>query len=455
MSWNTYLDSHQDRFVDALADFIAIPSVSAQDAHFEDVVRAGNWVIDRLHDAGIANARMMETETHPVVYGDWLEAGPDKPTILIYGHFDVQPADPFELWDSPPFEPVIKDGRIYGRGASDDKGNMLAPIFALEAMLKVHGALPVNVKVFYEGQEEIGSPTLPPFIKQNADLLQADMIFSSDGGQWGADQPSLVQGLKGLVGCELTVTGANGDKHSGMHGGGIANPIHALSHIIASMKGLDGRITIDGFYDDVVELTVEDREAIARVPFDEDEYAAKMGVPEPFGEAGYTVAERLWARPTLELNGIWGGYQGSGTKTVIPSQAHAKITCRLVADQSPEEIVRLIRAHVETHTPPGVTVEVDRLPATAKPFLMPRGHNASEIAGKVLRDMYGKEPYKTRVGGSIPVMSMLLDELGVHATMLAFGLDDEQIHAPNEFFRLSSFRRSQECYCRLMEALGA
>ena len=454
MGWNSYLDDHQARFIDALADFIAIPSVSAQDEHFDDVVKAGNWVVDRLHDAGISNARMMQTETHPVVYGDWLQAGPDKPTILIYGHFDVQPADPFDLWDTPPFEPTIKDGKIYGRGASDDKGNMLAPIFALEALFKAHGQLPVNVKVFYEGQEEIGSPTLPPFIQQHADMLQADMIFSSDGGQWGADQPSLVEGLKGLVGCELTVTGADGDKHSGMHGGGIANPIHALSHIIASMKGLDGKITIDGFYDDVVELSVENREAIARVPFDNAEYAAKMGVSEPFGEAGYTTPECLWARPTLELNGIWGGYQGSGTKTVIPSQAHAKITCRLVADQSPEQIYQLIRAHVENNTPPGVTAQVDRLPATAKPFLVPRGHNASEIAGQVLREIYGKEPYRIRVGGSIPVMSMLLDALGVHATMFAFGLDDEQIHAPNEFFRLSSFRRSQESYCQLLESLG-
>ena len=454
MSWNTYLDNHQSRFIEDLADFIAIPSVSAQDEHFDDVVRACEWVVNRLIKAGITNARLMQTETHPVVYGDWMGAGADKPTILIYGHFDVQPADPFELWDTPPFEPSIKDGRIYGRGASDDNGNMLAPICALEASFSNSDQLPVNVKLFYEGQEEIGSPTLPPFIRQHADMLQADMVFSSDGGQWGEDQPSLTEGLKGLVGCEITVTGANGDKHSGMHGGGIANPIHALSHIVASMKGLDGKITIDGFYDDVIDLSVEDREVIARVPFDEDEYVRKMGVPQSFGEAGYTVPERLWARPTLELNGVWGGYQGKGTKTVIPSQAHAKITCRLVADQSPERVYELIKAHIDNNTPVGVTVEVERLPASAKPFLVPRGHNSSEIAGKVLEDVYGKKPYKIRVGGSIPVMSMLLDELGVHATMLSFGLDDEQIHAPNEFFRLASFRRSQETYCRLLEEFG-
>ena len=337
MSWNTYLENNQNRFVDELSDFISIPSVSASDEHFNDVVKAGEWVVSRLNTAGLTNARMMSTETHPVVYADWLHAGKDKPTILIYGHFDVQPADPLDLWDSPPFEPIIKEGKIYGRGASDDKGNMLAPILAAEALLSSTGKLPVNVKFFFEGQEEIGSPTLAPFIKEHAKLLNADMIFSSDGGQWGESQPSLVMGLKGLIGCEITVVGAKGDQHSGMHGGGIANPLHALSHIIASMKGLDGKITIEGFYDDVVDLTVEDRQAITKIPFDDENYAKELGVPETFGETGYTTPERLWARPTFELNGMWGGYQGKGTKTVLPAKAHAKITCRLVANQKPEK----------------------------------------------------------------------------------------------------------------------
>ncbi len=448
------MDQNQSRFVGELVDFVRIPSVSALDEHFNDVVKAGNWVVERLKAAGIANARLMQTETHPVVYGELLTAGKNKPTILIYGHFDVQPADPFELWDNPPFEPKIKDGKIFGRGASDDKGNMLAPILAIEALLKTTGSLPVNVKLFYEGQEEIGSPTLPPFIKKNTRMLCSDMIFSSDGGQWGENHPSLIMGLKGLVGCQLTVTGAQRDLHSGMHGGGIANPIHALSHVIASMKDLDGKIKIEGFYDDVVDLTIEDRNAIARVPFDDQKYYTDFGAPESFGEIGYSTPERLWARPTLELNGIWGGYQGKGSKTVLPSKAHAKITCRLVANQEPMKIYELIKSHVEANIPPGVTIDIEALPGSANPLLIPNGHNSSEIAGKVLRELYGKEPYQIRVGGSIPVMSIFLKELGVHPTMFAFGLEDEQAHAPNEFFRLSSFKKGQVAYCMLLEEFG-
>ena len=454
MAWAEYLREKETEFIEDLIDFVSIPSISAMDEHFEDVVKAGEWVVERLKRAGIENARVMETETHPVVYADWLHAGEDKPTIMIYGHFDVQPADPYDLWDTPPFEPQIRDGKVFGRGASDDKGNMLAPILAIEAMLQTRGTLPVNIKLFYEGQEEIGSPTLAPFIREHAKLLSADMIFSSDGGQFSEDQPQLIQGLKGLVGCELTVQGPDADKHSGKHGGGIANPIHALSLIIASMKDDEGHITIDGFYDDVIDLSIEDRAAFARVPFDEAAYIAQQGVTDTFGEPEYTTLERLWGRPTLELNGIWGGYQGKGTKTVLPSIAQAKITCRLVADQNPDQIFEHIKAHIERHTPKGVRVDVEKMAASAQPFLSPAGHNASEIAGRVLTEVYGTAPHYVRIGGSIPVMSMLLDTLGVHATVFAFGLDDENIHAPNEFFRLSSFQKSQIAYCKLLEEFG-
>ena len=454
MTWQTYLEDHQGRFVDELLDFVRIPSVSAKDGNFGDVVRAGHWVVERLTRAGIENVRFMETQTHPVVYGDWLKAGSDKPTVLIYGHFDVQPAEPFDLWESPPFEPVVVADTVRGRGASDDKGGMLIPILAAEALLATEGKLPVNVKFFFEGQEEIGSPTLAPFIAENTRLLQADMIFSADGGQWDENQPNMIIGLKGLVGCEITVSGAKGDQHSGMQGGGIANPIHALSHIIASMKGLDGKITVEGFYDDVVPLSEPDRQAIAKVPFDEGRYISDLGVPDVFGEPGYSTNERLWARPTLELNGIWGGYQGKGTKTVLPAQAHAKITCRLVANQDPERIYDLLKAHIEANIPTGVSAEVKRLPGSANPFLTPSGHNSSQIAAEVLSEVYGKDPYMVRTGGSIPVMSMLLDQLGIHATIFAFGLEDEKVHAPNEFFRLSSFRRGQQAYCQLLNKLG-
>lgn len=454
MTCAKYLDTHQSRFVDELCDFIRIPSVSAKPENKNDVRAAGNWVVERLTAAGLENAEMLETDGHPVVCADWLHAGADKPTILIYGHFDVQPAEPFELWSSPPFEPTIRGDRIYGRGATDDKGAMLIPILAAEALLAETGKLPVNVRFFFEGQEEIGSPDLPPFIKANLNRLKADMVFSADGGQWDPETPQLILALKGVISLEIMVKGAESDLHSGMHGGGVANPAMALAQLLASMKAPDGRITIDGFYDDVIELTVDEREDIARVPWDEAAYLAQTGAPSTQGEAGFTTRESLWARPTFEVNGLTSGWQGIGTKTVLPSVASAKITCRLVANQSPEKIYDLIAAHVAAHCPPGVTAEVSKNPGRADPFLVPAGHNATAVAGQVLEEVYGKVPYKVRTGGSIPVMSTLLEELGVHAVIFAFGHDDENQHAPDEFFRLPAFRLGQEAYVKLMERLG-
>lgn len=453
-TWSDYLNSNQNRFVQDLLEFVRIPSVSASSDYAADVQTAGEWVAARLTKSGAQNVQVMPTGGHPVVYGDWLHAGPDKPTVLIYGHFDVQPAEPFELWDTPPFEPSIRDGRVYGRGASDDKGGMLIPILAFEALMHATGGAPVNVKFFFEGQEEIGSPELPEFIAKHRDMLTCDMIFSSDGLQWTADEPNLVVGLKGLVGLEIKVTGPKSDQHSGLHGGAIANPLMALSQIVASLKGPDGRILVDGFYDDVIEMTEDDRAEIARVPYDEDAYVAELGVPALFGEAGFSTRERLWARPTLDVNGIWGGYQGLGTKTVHPAQASAKITCRLVANQIPDRVFEQIKRHIQANTPVGVTASVERLPGNADPFLMPRSHNASQVAHEVLKEVYGKTPYVTRVGGSIPVMTILLNELGIHATMFGFSIDDENLHAPNEFFRLKNFERGQVAYCRLLEKLG-
>ena len=322
-------------------------------------------------------------------------------------------------------------------------------------MLAETGRLPVNVRFFFEGQEEIGSPDLAPFIAANSDRLQADMIFSADGGQWDPETPQLLMGLKGLTSLEITVKGGNADLHSGMHGGGVANPGMALAHLLASMKSPDGRITIDGFYDDVIDLTAQDRDDIARVPWDEAAYLAQTGAPATHGEPDYSTRENLWARPTLEVNGLTSGWQGEGTKTVLPSLASAKITCRLVANQNPEKIFDLIVAHVAAHCPPGVTAEVSKNPGRADPFLVPAGHNATAIAAQVLEDVYGKAPYKTRTGGSIPVMSMLLDQLGLHGVVFAFGHDDENQHAPDEFFRLPIFRLGQTAYCKLLERLGA
>ena len=331
----------------------------------------------------------------------------------------------------------------------------MIPILAVEALLAETGRLPVNLRFFFEGQEEIGSPDLPSFIEGNLDRLQADIFFSADGGQWDTETPHVVLGLRGLVSLEIEVTGARSDLHSGTHGGGVANPALALAHLLASMKETDGRIAIAGFYDDVVEVTEEDREAIARVPWDEESYLALTGAPAAHGEPGYSTRESLWARPTFEVNGLTSGWQGAGTKTVLPGKASAKVTCRLVANQNPERIFELITAHVAEHCPPGVTAEVKRNPGRADPFLVPAGHNASAIAGQVLEEVYGKAPYKTRVGGSIPVVSTLLDQFGVHTVMFAFGHEDENQHAPDEFFRLPTCRLGQTAYVRLLERLGA
>ena len=455
MAWQQYLDAEQARFVQELLEFVRIPSVSAKPENLPDVARAAAWVAARLTAAGVEGAQVLPTDGHPVVCGHWLHAGADKPTILIYGHFDVQPAEPFELWHSPPFAPEIRDGKVWGRGASDDKGGMLVPILAVEAMLKTTGRLPVNVKFFFEGQEEIGSPDLPPFVRAKTELLTADMIFSADGLQYAPDQPQIVEALKGLVKAEIVVRGPRSDQHSGLHGGGIANPALALAQILASMKALDGLVTVAGFYDDVIDLGPQDRAAIARIPYDEVSYLAETGAPAVFGEPGYTTRERLWARPTLDVNGLTSGWQGIGSKTVLPAEARAKITCRLVAAQDPARVLAALNAHVQAHCPLGVTVALEPGQGGAGPFLVPSGHNATGIAAQVLEEVYGKAPYRTRLGGSIPVMTTLLEVLGVHAVMFGFSHDDENLHAPNEFFRLDAFRRGQAAYVRLLQRLGA
>ena len=454
MNWQEHLADNRERYQNEMLDFFSIPSISALPEHAGDVRRAGEWVAARLAAAGMENIEIMETGGHPVVYADWLHA-PGKPTILIYGHFDTQPVDPIELWDSPPFEPVVKDGRVYARGASDDKGNMLAPILALEALLQTTGGLPVNVKCFFEGQEEIGSPTLPPFIAANRDKFACDFVVSADGGQWTEDQPAIALAFKGLCALQIDVTGPAYDVHSGGYGGAIQNPIHALVHLLDSMRGEDGRILVEGFYDRVRPLSEEDRAQIAAVPFNEEEYKEKLGIDATFGEVGYSTLERAWGRPTLELNGIWGGFSGDGTKTVLPSEAHAKITCRLVADQDPPEIGRLIEQHVAKHRLPGVRVTVTVQDSAARPYLMPASHPANQAAREVHLQLYGKEPLYVRSGGSIPVCSMFLDSLGVYTLNFGFGLNDERIHSPNEFFRLASFARGQVGYCMLLERLGA
>ena len=452
-AWKNYLEANQDRCLKELLEFLSIPSISSLKENKADVARAAEWVAARLQTAGLENVQVLPTGGHPVVYGDWMHA-PGKPTILIYGHFDTQPVDPLELWTQPPFEPVVKDGRVYARGASDDKGNMLAPILTLEALLSSENRLPVNVKCFFEGQEEIGSPQLPEFISANRELLACDLIFSADGGQWEEDQPALNVGLRGLCALQIDVRAARSDTHSGTFGGTIMNPIHALVRLIDSMREPRGEIAVEGFYDDVRPLSKAEQDQIAAIPFDETDYMAELGVDELFGEPGYSTYERAWIRPTLEVNGIWGGFQGEGVKTVLPGSAHAKISCRLVPDQDPAQIIKLLTAHIEKHTPPGVKVAVDTKPSTADPYLIPFDHPGNQAAADVHKQLFDKEPYYTRMGGSIPVCGIFLKELGAYTVNFAFGLNDENVHGPDEFFRLKSFSRARLAYGMLLEKLS-
>lgn len=453
MTWETYLLEHQAQHQSELLEFLSIPSISSLPDHASDVQRAAQWVANRLTTAGLEKVQILPTGGHPVVYGEWLHA-PDKPTVLIYGHFDTQPVDPLELWTHPPFEPTIIDDRVYARGATDDKGNMFTPVLGVEALLKTEGTLPVNVKFFLEGQEEIGSPQLPAFVASHRDLLACDLVLSSDGGQYSEDQPQLMLSAKGLAGAQIDVRGANRDLHSGLYGGAVPNAIHALTEILASLRSTDNKILVEGFYDNVRPLSEADRAAIAEIPFDAQAYQEQIGVTALLAEPGYTSQEHLAARPTLEINGIWGGFQGEGVKTVLPAEAHAKITCRLVADQDPAQIIQLLAQHVEKHTPPGVTATVRPLPGTARPYLIPADHWGNKAAAEVLEKLYGKAPYYARVGGSIPVCELFLSHLGSYTVGFAFGLNDEQIHSPNEFYRLASFRRGPVAYCKVLQRLA-
>ncbi len=452
-SWQKYLSDNQARFVDEMVEFLSFPSVSSLPEHAADVQAAGEWVAKRMQQAGIENVEIMPTGGHPVVYGDWLHA-PGKPTVLIYGHFDTQPTDPEELWKTPPFTPTIDGDRIYARGASDDKGNMLVPIVAVEALLQGDGKLPLNLKFLFEGQEEIGSPQLPPFMAKHRQHFACDLAVSADGGQWAEDQPELTVSARGLCALQVDVTGPAVDLHSGIYGGTVQNPIHALATIIAGLHDEEGHITVPSFYDHVRPISEGDRAKIAAVPFDADGYKERLGINALYGETGYNTHERAWARPTLEINGILGGFTGAGMKTVLPAEAHAKITCRLVADQQPAQIAQLVKAHIERLAPSGVKVNVTIFENAALPYNAPADHAGNRAAHIVLEELYGKEPYYTRTGGSVPLLTMFYSELGAQTVTFGFGLPDENIHSPNEFWRLSSFRKAQQGYCLLLQELA-
>jgi acetylornithine deacetylase/succinyl-diaminopimelate desuccinylase-like protein len=451
--WEEYLSANDERFLEELIEFLRIESISSQPDHKAAVEAAAQWVAGRLTRAGIENSSVLPTGGHPVVYGDWLHA-PGKPTVLIYGHFDTQPVDPLSLWTQPPFQPQIREERIYARGASDDKGNLLIPILAVQALLNTRGQLPLNLKFLFEGQEEIGSPQLPAFIKAQRQRLACDLVVSADGGQWAEDQPALHFSLRGLCALEVTLSGARQDLHSGSYGGAILNPIQALCDLLAGLHDAHGRVTVEGFYDAVRPLDASTTERLRAIAFDEKRFKAGIGVNALYGEANYTTYERLWSRPTLEINGIWGGFQGEGTKTVLPSQAHAKITCRLVADQDPGEICRRVEAHLIEKASPAVKVTVKPEKSHAWPYQISPNHPGCRAAAAVHSRIYGRDPYIVGMGGSIPVCGIFQRELSADTVIFAFGLKDENAHAPDEFFRLSSFRLGQRAYVHLLDELS-
>ena len=449
-----YLQEHADQALEDLIEFASIPSVSTDPAYAESMVLAAQWVADRLERARMDAVRIVPTDRHPVVVGQWLNA-PDAPTILVYGHYDVQPPDPLQRWHSQPFAPEIRDGRLYARGVSDDKGPMLIPLLVAEAYMATGGHLPINIKFLFEGEEEISSPSLEPFIAENAELLRADFALSADGAMWRIDEPSVTVASRGLAGMEFTVRGAGKDLHSGRHGGAVANPLHALAEMVASLHSADGRVAVDGFYDDVVELRPDERAELAALPFDDGDYMREMGAPALFGEQGYSTPERLWARPTLEINGMGGGYQGAGSKTVIPSEAQAKITCRLVANQRPDDVLSKVTHHLRTHTPPGVTVWYGVEGHNALPYQIPSDHVGLRVADQVLEQVYGIAPLKVRMGGTLPVSEIFLRLLGIHTVFFSFSTADEDFHAPNEFFRINRLHEGLAAWALYWERLSA
>nr|WP_084694903.1 dipeptidase [Pontibacter korlensis] len=438
---NQYINDNKDRFVNELLDMLRIPSVSA-DARFKaDVLRNAEFLKERLLEAGADNVELVETPGNPVVYGEKM-VDPNLPTVLVYGHYDVQPADPYELWNSPPFEPVVKDGKIYARGACDDKGQMYMHVKAFETMMQT-GTLACNVKFMIEGEEEVGSKNLATFVRENKDRLQGDVILISDTGMLGNDTPSITTGLRGMSYVEVEVTGPNRDLHSGLYGGAVANPINILCQMIASMHDENNHITIPGFYDNVEELSQEERAEMARAPFDLEKYKKALDLSDVHGEAGYVTMERNSIRPTLDVNGIWGGYTGEGAKTVIPSKAYAKISMRLVPNQSSEEITEKFKKHFKSIAPKSVKVEV-KPHHGGEPVVTPTDSPAYQAASKAYEETFGVKPVPVRSGGSIPIVAMFKSELGLDSVLMGFGLDSDAIHSPNENFGLFNYMKGIE-----------
>ncbi|HEY8551684.1 MAG TPA: dipeptidase [Vicinamibacterales bacterium] len=432
-----FINTNRDRYVDELKEYLAIPSISALPEHAADVRRCAEWTAAELTRIGLQNVRLEETPGNPVVYGEWLGA-PGAPTMLFYGHYDVQPVDPVELWESPPFEATVRDGEIYARGAADDKGQIFMHFKAIEAHLKQRGSLPVNVKVVLEGEEEVGSRNLDDYIRAHKDQLAADVVVISDSPMFDRGVPSICYGLRGLAYFQIDVRGTSSDLHSGSFGGAVANPAFVLAQILAQAKDRSGRIRIPGFYDDVRELSPEERAEFAKLPFNEKKYRKDLGAPKLFGETGYTTLERVWARPTFEVNGLLSGFTGEGAKTVIPAVAMAKVSMRLVPDQDPDKIADLFEAWVQKTAPKTVEVKVTRMHG-GKPWMTSFDNKYVQAAARAIEKGFGQRPVFNREGGSIPVVSTFQEVLGLPTVLFGIGLPDENAHAPNEKLDLSNF----------------
>lgn len=432
-----YIESNRSRYLAELKEFIAIPSISTSPDHRKDIKRCAEWIAAHLKDIGMQGIRIHPTKGHPIVYAEWLGA-PGAPTILLYGHYDVQPVDPVNLWTTPPFQATIRGENIYARGTADDKGQVLIHFKSIEAFMKKEGRLPVNLKMIIEGEEEIGSEHLAGFVKANKKLLKADLVVISDTSMFAKGVPSLCYGLRGLSYMQVELTGPKGDLHSGSFGGSVHNPIQALAEIIAKLHDDNGRVTIPGFYDKVRKLTAKERSSFRKLPWNDAKYAKELGVGALYGEKGFTTLERLWARPTLECNGIWGGFTGEGAKTVLPAKAFAKISMRLVPDQKAAAVAKLFEKHIKKIAPKSVKVEVKYLHG-GEAAITPLESPGVRAAVKALEKGFGKKPLYQREGGSIPIVVQFKQILGLETVLLGFGLPDENAHAPNEFLNLGNF----------------
>jgi acetylornithine deacetylase/succinyl-diaminopimelate desuccinylase-like protein len=447
-----FINLHRDRYVEELKGYLAIPSISALPQHQADVRRCAEWTADELRRIGMQNVRLIETPGNPVVYGDWLGAE-GAPTMLFYGHYDVQPVDPVDQWESPPFEATIRDGEIYARGSADDKGQIFMHFKAIEAWLKQHGSLPVNIKIFIEGEEEVGSKHLDQFVRDHKSELAANVVVISDSPMFDRGIPSICYGLRGLAYFQIDLRGTKSDLHSGSFGGAVANPAMVLAQILAQMKDKGGRVKIPGFYDDVRALRDEEREQWKRLPFSDTKYRKELGAPKLFGESGYTTLERVWARPTFEVNGLLAGFTGEGAKTVIPATSMAKISMRLVPDQDPDKIADLFEAYLKKVAPKTVEVKLTRMHG-GKPWMADFDNPFVQAAGRAIEKGFGKAPVFNREGGSIPVVSTFQQELGVPSVLFGIGLPDENAHAPNEKLDLGNFHNGVIAAAYFYDELG-